>query len=125
MNHKKIPTKREIGTQYEEKAAKYLEGQGYQILDKNVNYRWGEIDLVTIDPSENDLVFVEVRSRGENAMVTPAESITYSKQLRLTRAIQTYLASPQGEQLARKLKGIRIDLIGFDREVVSHWKSFM
>jgi len=119
------PSKREIGNEFEEKAVKFLEAHGYEILDRNVNYRWGEIDIVTIDSKTKDLVFVEVRSRSADAMTSPAESITYSKQLRLKRAIETYLASPKGIQLGLKLDGIRIDLVAFEGEQVAHWKSFL
>ena len=124
MNENK-PTKRAVGTEYEEKAVKYLEAHGYQILDKNVNYRWGEIDIVAIDDEKKELVFVEVRSRAEDSMTSPAESITYTKQLRLKRAIETYLVSPKGIQLGLALDGIRIDLIAFEGEQIAHWKSFL
>ena len=118
-------SKRSIGTQYEEKAAISLEKIGYEILEKNVNYRWGEIDLVAIDRKKNELVFVEVRYRAEKAMTTPAESITFTKQVRLKRAIDTYLVSPSFNRRGLKLDGIRIDLIAFDGESMSHWPNFI
>ncbi len=117
-------TKRALGTLFEEKAALFLEALQYQILEKNVNYRWGEIDLVAVDPEKQELVFVEVRHRAENSMSTPAESISKGKQLRLRRAMDTYLVSPQFNRRNLKLTGVRIDLIAFEGEKVSHWKNF-
>ncbi len=40
---------RETGTWYEENAARYLEQQGYRILEKNFRCRQGEIDLIAMD----------------------------------------------------------------------------
>jgi len=116
---------RALGTQYEEKAMLYLEKQGYRILEKNVNYRWGEIDIVAMDEALNDLVFVEVRYRSEQGMVSPEESITPTKIKRLKRAIETYLVSPSFFLLGLHPNGIRIDLVGFEGESILHWKSFI
>ena len=118
-------TTREIGILYENKAEAYLRHQQYLILEKNVFYRWGEIDLVAVDVEAGELVFVEVRARMEGAMVKAMETITHHKQLRLRRAINTYLVSPQYERLDLKLSGARIDLIAFEGEVISHFKNFI
>lgn len=118
-------SKRTIGTGYEQKAAKFLEERRYRILEKNVNYRWGEIDLVAVDLEKSELVFVEVRYRAENSMTAPEESVSSSKQLRLRRAIETYLASSQMNVLGLELAGIRIDLLAFTGEKISHWKNFL
>lgn len=125
MNEAISNTKRAIGTQYEEKAAKELETAGYRILEKNVNYRWGEIDLVAVDLTQNELVFVEVRHRAPGAMTNPAESISKGKRLRLRRAIDTYLVSPAFERQGLKLSGARVDLIAFEGEKMEHWQNFM
>ena len=50
---------RETGTRYEEKAALFLEQQGYRILEKNFRCRKGEIDLIAMD--QEYLCFVEVK----------------------------------------------------------------
>ena len=125
MNSTSMPSKRAIGTQYEEKARLVLESQGYEILENNVNYRWGEIDLIAVDREKNELVFIEVRHRAENSMTSPAESITKTKQLRLKRAIDTYLVSPQFNRRGLTLDGLRIDLVAFEGEAMTHWKDFI
>lgn len=117
-----LESKRVIGTRYEEKAADYLVEKGFRILEKNVNYRWGEIDLVAIDPFKNELVFVEVRFRSEGAMVEAVESLTFSKLTRLKRAIQTYLNGPSVPQ---GMNGIRIDLVAIEGEKLFHWPDFI
>lgn len=120
-----MKTTRVIGREYEEKAAVFLEAAGYRVLDRNVNYKWGEIDLVVLDSARNELVFVEVRSRGENAMVAPEESVGFTKLKRLTRAIETYLVSDLYGEKRVEPAGIRIDLVAFDGDRIAHWMNFV
>lgn len=84
-------SKRRIGDAAEERAARYLRRQKHQILERNFNCRFGEIDLITRDHA-GFLVFVEVRYRAESAFASAAESITPMKQNRLRKAAQIYLS---------------------------------
>ena len=120
-----MQSKREIGKYYEEQPALYLEKKGYRIVDRNVNYRWGEIDLVVIDPDRNELAFVEVRSRKNYGMLAPEETVGKSKLKRLNRAIDTYLVSNQLENKGAMPTGVRIDLVAFDGSRVVHWVNFV
>ena len=54
-------TRRSTGLKGEEAAARFLARSGYEILDKNVRTRAGEIDLVAREGKT--LVFVEVKTR--------------------------------------------------------------
>ena len=69
-------------------AAHYLQRQGLKLLESNYRCRFGEIDLVMRDGKE--IVFVEVRLRGNAAFGGAAASITRSKQKKLTRTAQHY-----------------------------------
>jgi putative endonuclease len=85
-----MPTSRTIlGDWGEDAAGRFLEKQGFQILDRNYRCRWGEIDLVAQDG--DDLVFVEVRTRKSKLFGTPQESITEAKAGRLVAACEDYL----------------------------------
>ena len=55
------PDRAELGALGERLAAKYLEGKGYRILERNFRCRMGEIDLIAL--RGNDLVFTEVKLR--------------------------------------------------------------
>ncbi|HDL89580.1 MAG TPA: YraN family protein, partial [Thermodesulforhabdus norvegica] len=48
------------GKQSEDVAAQFLRQKGLKIINKNVQTRFGEIDIVALD--RNTIVFVEVRS---------------------------------------------------------------
>ena len=73
-------------------AAGYLSDQGYSIIEKNWRAgRWGEIDLITCDPS-GILVFVEVKTRTVTSTVECGiyplgfEAINLSKQRKIIRS---------------------------------------
>lgn len=88
MNNKKMTTKKR-GQYGELLAADYLTAHGLNIVAKNVYSRYGEIDLITQD--DRVLVFVEVRLRRAQALVSAAESITPEKLRRCYQSAQDYL----------------------------------
>lgn len=73
----------------EQAAALFLRKNGYKVLVLNYSSRWGEIDIVC--RHKHTLVFVEVKTRGENAWGTPAAAVTKSKQRRLILTAYAYL----------------------------------
>ena len=89
----------------EQAAADLLRERGYRLLDRNVRYTWGELDLVVEDGQT--IVFVEVRARTSNSLGSPMESVTRAKQQRLVLAAQEYLQRNGLEQ-----RPWRIDIIG-------------
>ena len=78
----------QLGTAAEQSAADFLVKNGYQILDRNVTYKVGEVDIVALDG--DTLVFVEVRSRSHPDQVHPAATVTRRKQLQIVRAAMAY-----------------------------------
>ena len=79
------------GAQAELLAAKFLQNQGLKLLQQNYRCRYGEIDLILQDGKT--LVFAEVRLRTRNDFGGAAASITASKQTKLVRTAQHYLAT--------------------------------
>lgn len=79
------------GAKAEDAAAVFMQQQGYQLVAQNFNTRLGEIDLIVQRGDPLQLVFVEVRQRKANAMVSAAESITLAKQRKIMRAAQVFL----------------------------------
>lgn len=95
----------ELGKEAELFAAQMLKAKGLILLEQNVNFKVGELDLVM---RENDtLVFVEVRRRNNNKFGGALGSITSTKQKRLTRAALAYL---QRKKLMDKVP-CRFDLV--------------
>jgi putative endonuclease len=75
------------GRAAEELAVRHLERSGLRVVQRNVRYRLGEIDIVARDGAT--WVFVEVRSRARRG--DAAASIDARKRGRIRRAAQLYL----------------------------------
>ena len=95
------------GDRAEHAALVYLKRHGWSILDTNVLYRVGELDIVAADPDTGHLVFVEVRSGRPNA-ARPEDTVTRPKQRRLTKAAQLYLAGQTSERRAARFDVISV-----------------
>ncbi len=78
------------GEQAETLAADFLRSQGLTITTRNYRCRFGEIDLIARDGKT--LIFVEVRSRADDAFGGAAASITPAKRERLLKTARHYLA---------------------------------
>ena len=72
---KKRPS--EIGRKGEKMVAEYLKSQGYTIIKRNYKDRYGEVDIIAED-CEN-LAFVEVKTRSENAIVSGLDAVDEKK----------------------------------------------
>ena len=55
--------RRKLGDRGEDVALNYLKNQGYEILDRNWQRKWGEIDIVARE--NNEIVFLEVKTQSQ------------------------------------------------------------
>lgn len=83
------------GARGEELAASHLAGLGWTILERNVSFRGGELDIVALDGDE--LVVVEVRTRSPGWMQRAEESVGPRKISRLVRTGRIYVDSRRWE----------------------------
>ena len=81
---------REAGTLSEDLACAHLRDAGLSLLARNVQCRYGEIDLVMAE-RDGTLVFVEVRKRASSAFGGAGGSISHTKQRRIVFAARHYL----------------------------------
>ncbi|CAN5332007.1 YraN family protein [soil metagenome] len=96
--------KQEKGKWGEEAAVRFLRGKGFEIKELNWKFLHLEIDIVAMDG--NELVIVEVKTRGTDAFGEPEVFVNKTKQSRLIRAANYYL-----EQ--KKLNcEVRFDIVG-------------
>ena len=79
----------ELGKWGEEIAARYLSGEGYNIMHRN--WRCGHRDLDIVATKDGEVVFVEVRTRRNTVFLEPEESINYKKALSVSIAANAYL----------------------------------
>jgi putative endonuclease len=78
-----------LGRAAEDAAARFLDRAGLAVVERNVRFPEGEIDLVCRD--DGAVVFVEVKCRRAGWDATPAAAVSWPKQRRLTRLAQHYL----------------------------------
>jgi putative endonuclease len=79
-----------LGRLGEAAAENALREAGLQILERRFRVRIGEIDLIA--SLGRLLVFVEVKTRTGHTYGTPAEAVTVTKQRRIARVAEVYLA---------------------------------
>ena len=82
---------REVGTNFEQKAADFLMEHGYRLLERNFRCKLGEIDLIAQEGEY--LCFIEVKYRSSTTKGFPAEAINYNKIRRITRTAEFYMLS--------------------------------
>ena len=73
-----------VGAYGERVAVRWLEDEGYVVLDRNWRCRAGELDVVVIRGGV--VVFVEVKCRRSDAFGVPAAAVTPAKVERLRAA---------------------------------------
>jgi len=78
---------RSKGNAAEEKACSYLRSAGFDIIDRNVYSRFGEIDIIAL--KDEVLHFVEVKSANDYAAAV--QNITPTKLRRFLLTVQSYL----------------------------------
>ena len=82
-----------LGRYAEDLAAKYLVSIGWRVLARNVRNQYGELDIVSADMKEKDLVIVEVRCRTKNKIQDAIDSIDRRKMRALLKASNEYIDS--------------------------------
>ena len=83
------------GKRGEDLALAHLRNLGWTILDRNVVFAGGELDIVARELDE--LVVIEVRTRAEGWMQSAEESVGPRKLRRLVRTGQKYVNSRRWE----------------------------
>ena len=101
-------TNQALGEWGEGKAAEYLEGIGYQILERNFRTPYGEIDLIAQINSE--IIFVEVKTRSSRNFGYPEEAITAKKMQHMIESAESYMQEQEDQQ-----KDWRIDVIAIEK----------
>ena len=110
----------EKGRLGEKLAVDYLKSSGYDILDMNYHSRFGEIDIIAAH--NRFIVFVEVKLRKENSLVSPSESVIKSKQRKIIKTAVQYLFKNQ-TQLQPRFDVIEIKITKDKYESINHIKN--
>ncbi len=83
---------RAIGTEGEQRAARFLTANGFTIL--KVNYRVGRIGEIDIIAREAEYIcFIEVKTRKSYSFGIPSEAVTIKKQEKIKLLAAIYLTN--------------------------------
>lgn len=78
----------QTGVLGEDAAVIFLKNQGFRIIDRNFQKRYGEIDIVAKD--KNTLVFVEVKTRIGDRFGLPEDAVNKRKVRSLIQSAEYY-----------------------------------
>lgn len=90
-----------IGTKGEQLAADFLSAKGYRIVQRNYFAFKVEIDLIALDESTNQIVFIEVKTLRNDFFQQPYEEVNLKKQRNIIKAADTYLRRHDIDKEAR------------------------
>ena len=74
----------------EDAACKFLQDKGFEIVKRNYRCYVGEIDIIA--SHNGTLHFVEVKTRSSELYGLPREAVTWTKQKKIRRSAESYLA---------------------------------
>ena len=79
----------ETGKIGEDIATRYLEQNGYEIIQRNFECKIGEIDIIAKDKEE--IVFVEVKTRVSALYGQPKDAVDVTKKKHIYRTAEFYI----------------------------------
>ena len=105
--------KKFLGRAGEVKAAEFLKKKGYKIITKNYKTHVGEIDIIAEDGEE--IVFIEVKTRIDDAFGAPSEAVTEKKIRKYEKVATEFLLRE------KKLDALcRFDVIEIEDGKINH-----
>ena len=105
----------------EDIAVRYLAHQGYVILARRWRTRFGEIDVIA--KKNNEIVFVEVKTRATASFGAPEDSVTLWKRRRLRLTAYSFLQSRNLSDASFRIDVIAVTIQSGRPPLVWHLQS--
>ena len=117
-------SKQLLGATGEEIAVDYLISHGYVVFDRNWRSKSGEIDIIASEKfnSQDELIFIEVKTRSSRDYGDPIEAITATKYLRMYRLALEWLSENSASREAWRLDVISIVISRAQEIEIDHLK---
>ena len=77
------------GKSGEDRVVSFLRKQGWGVVKRNYQCRFGEIDIIA--EKEKYIVFVEVKTRKENSIIPASDAVDLVKQKKIMLTAQDYM----------------------------------
>lgn len=104
-----------LGRRGEQVAARYLRRRGWRIIGRNFAAAGGEIDLIALDRAT--LVFIEVKTRIDGEIWTPAAAVDERKRERIRRAASVYVRGRRADNREIRFDVVAISGVGRARRI--------
>lgn len=104
-----------LGLAGEKLAGEFLVKNAYQILASNYEFAGCEIDIIARDLSQNEIVFVEVKTRASSDYGSPSLAVNQQKIDKIARVASHYLKSKNLQA------DYRFDIIAICGQEVEHF----
>ena len=101
----------------ENRAVAFLLKNNYKILARNFRYKKLEIDIIALDKTVDEVVFVEVKYRKSSDYGEPAQTVSHRQLKNLKTVSQIFLMQYQLE------KNFRFDIISILPNKIRHLKN--
>lgn len=108
---------RKKGMAAETIACRFLEMQGYEILEQNFMIRTGEIDIIAKE--KDTIVFIEVKYRKDTGCGYPSEAVDGKKQHKIRQTAMVYLKQ-RGFSFDIPLRFDVVEILGKKIRVIKH-----
>jgi putative endonuclease len=102
-----------LGHLGEHLAVRYLLAEEFEIIDTNITYSFGEIDILA--KKEDELYFFEVKAGKRENNFQPAQNFTTKKIRRISLAVQNYLYVNQ-TNLSVHVAGLVVLISTYEKE---------
>jgi len=116
-----MDSRKELGDAGERLAAEFLVGKGYRIIERQYRTKLGEIDLVARD--QDEIVFVEVKTRRDKSFGDPEEAVHGLKLTHMARAGEAYLRDKKSESMPHRYDVVAIHWPEEDEPEIIHLEA--
>jgi len=102
----------DLGKRGEDLVADYYKKLGYRILDRNFKPKFGkqmgELDLIV--RKNNEIVFVEVKTRRNEKFGSPFDAVDFYKQQKLVKMAKFYMQQPEFSNFDFRIDVAAVDI---------------
>jgi len=122
LNRRRLLADRaKLGRWGEKRCERLLRTKGFRTLTRNFSCRTGELDLVMVD-LDGTIVFVEVKTRADEAFAPAEATVSGAKQARMTRAARYFLATHDMQDRPCRFDVVTIVLGSRGRPEIRHYE---
>ncbi len=98
--------KKELGKKGEDLALRFLNKNGYRIIERNYVCKMGEMDIIARE--KDTLAFIEVKTRTSTAFGPPQLAVNASKQRQMSKVALNFLKEKKLEEVKARFDVVAI-----------------